>query len=285
MNGASMIHQQRVAKRLLLLVCLLVLNCAAQPLARLALLDHALSCQALPSFVTTDDQADKGTPASPQPNSCQLNGKWLSATTLLCLEQLFFAVALLIALLAPLWRYTPPLPPPRAVSLPNDDFTSPSVSGGNELSRAFSACCHSFCETTFMSTLFKASLLLGCLLWQSSGLIRAGSPAPRTITPRSGCKPTAAPLTIPASCSRWPSNPAGKPTGAARVKGHSAPDPVGSTGRRLPVALAHAAPLRGGRAQHPGLSATGALPLSLNYPAGQPPRAPCASPPAATSAS
>ncbi len=118
MNGASMIHQQRVAKRLLLLVCLLVLNCAAQPLARLALLDHALSCQAQPSFVTADDQADKGTPASPQPNSCQLNGKWLSATTLLCLEQLFFAVALLIALLAPLWRYTPPLPPPRAVSPP-----------------------------------------------------------------------------------------------------------------------------------------------------------------------
>ncbi|WP_324019981.1 hypothetical protein [Aeromonas hydrophila] len=113
-----MIHQQRVAKRLLLLVCLLVLNCVAQPLARLALLDHALSCQALPSFVTADDQADKGTPTSPQPSSCQLNGKWLSATTLLCLEQLFFAVALLIALLAPLWRYTPPLPPPRAVSPP-----------------------------------------------------------------------------------------------------------------------------------------------------------------------
>lgn len=117
-----MIHQQRVAKRLLLLVCLLVLNCAAQPLARLALLDHALSCQALPSFVTADDKADdkadKGTPASVQSSSCQLNGKWLSATTLLCLEQLFFAVALLIALLAPLWRYTPPLPPPRAVSPP-----------------------------------------------------------------------------------------------------------------------------------------------------------------------
>lgn len=115
MNGASMIHQQRVAKRLLLLVCLLVLNCAAQPLARLALLDHAISCQALPQFASADD---KGTPASLQPNSCQLNGKWLSAATLLCLEQLFFAVALLIALLAPLWRYTPPLPPPRAVSPP-----------------------------------------------------------------------------------------------------------------------------------------------------------------------
>ncbi|MFQ2258912.1 hypothetical protein [Aeromonas dhakensis] len=117
-----MIHQQRVAKRLLLLVCLLVLNCAAQPLARLALLDHAISCQALPQFASADDQADnqtdKAKPASPQPNSCQLNGKWLSATTLLCLEQLFFAVALLIALLAPLWRYTPPLPPPRAVSPP-----------------------------------------------------------------------------------------------------------------------------------------------------------------------
>ncbi len=117
MNGASMIHQQRVAKRLLLLVCLLVLNCAAQPLARLALLDHALSCQALP-VQSIDDEQNDGKPFSPQPTSCQLNGKWLSATTLLCIEQLFFAVALLIALLAPLWRYTPPLPPPRVISPP-----------------------------------------------------------------------------------------------------------------------------------------------------------------------
>ncbi|WP_421315751.1 hypothetical protein [Aeromonas veronii] len=112
-----MIHQQRVAKRLLLLVCLLVLNCAAQPLARLALLDHALSCQALP-VQSIDDEQNDGKPFSPQPTSCQLNGKWLSATTLLCIEQLFFAVALLIALLAPLWRYTPPLPPPRVISPP-----------------------------------------------------------------------------------------------------------------------------------------------------------------------
>ncbi|KAB0670743.1 hypothetical protein F3X86_11015 [Aeromonas veronii] len=112
-----MIHQQRVAKRLLLLVCLLVLNCAAQPLARLALLDHALSCQALPVPGSATDQED-AKPASPQPTSCQLNGKWLSAATLLCVEQLFFAVAVLIALLAPLWRYTPPLPPPRVISPP-----------------------------------------------------------------------------------------------------------------------------------------------------------------------
>ena len=117
MDGANMMLQQRVAKHLLLLVCLLVLNCAAQPLARLALLDHALSCQALPVPGSATDQED-AKPASPQPTSCQLNGKWLSAATLLCLEQLFFAVALLIALLAPLWRYTPPLPPPRAVSPP-----------------------------------------------------------------------------------------------------------------------------------------------------------------------
>ncbi|BBQ54783.1 hypothetical protein AjGTCBM29_02953 [Aeromonas jandaei] len=117
MNGASMIHQQRVAKRLLLLVCLLVLNCAAQPLARLALLDHALTCQALP-VQSIDDEQNDGKPFSPQPTSCQLNGKWLSAATLLCVEQLFFAVALLIALLAPLWRYTPPLPPPRVISPP-----------------------------------------------------------------------------------------------------------------------------------------------------------------------
>ncbi|HDO1384216.1 hypothetical protein ACK33Z_06565 [Aeromonas veronii] len=112
-----MMLQQRVAKHLLLLVCLLVLNCAAQPLARLALLDHALSCQALPVPGSATDQED-AKPASPQPTSCQLNGKWLSAATLLCVEQLFFAVALLIALLAPLWRYTPPLPPPRAISPP-----------------------------------------------------------------------------------------------------------------------------------------------------------------------
>ncbi|MGL6334645.1 hypothetical protein [Aeromonas jandaei] len=112
-----MIHQQRVAKRLLLLVCLLVLNCAAQPLARLALLDHALTCQALP-VQSIDDEQNDGNPVSPQPTSCQLNGKWLSAATLLCVEQLFFAVALLIALLAPLWRYTPPLPPPRVISPP-----------------------------------------------------------------------------------------------------------------------------------------------------------------------
>ncbi len=112
-----MILQQRVAKRLLLLVCLLVLNCAAQPLARLALLDHALSCQALPVPGSATDQED-AKPASPQPTSCQLNGKWLSAATLLCVEQLFLAVAVLIALLAPLWRYTPPLPPPRVISPP-----------------------------------------------------------------------------------------------------------------------------------------------------------------------
>ncbi|TNI78816.1 hypothetical protein CF116_15715 [Aeromonas veronii] len=112
-----MMLQQRVAKHLLLLVCLLVLNCAAQPLARLALLDHALSCQALPVPGSATDQED-AKPASPQPTGCQLNGKWLSAATLLCVEQLFFAVAVLIALLAPLWRYTPPLPPPRVISPP-----------------------------------------------------------------------------------------------------------------------------------------------------------------------
>ncbi|WP_447759628.1 hypothetical protein [Aeromonas veronii] len=112
-----MMLQQRVAKHLLLLVCLLVLNCAAQPLARLALLDHALSCQAQPVPGSATDQED-AKPASPQPTSCQLNGKWLSAATLLCVEQLFFAVAVLLALLAPLWRYTPPLPPPRVISPP-----------------------------------------------------------------------------------------------------------------------------------------------------------------------
>lgn len=110
-----MIQQQRVAKRLLLLVCLLLLNCAAQPLARLALLDQALGCQALPLDAGDQHGAES---ASPQPSSCQLNGKWLSAASLLCVEQLFFAVALVVALLAPLWRYTPPLPPPRVISPP-----------------------------------------------------------------------------------------------------------------------------------------------------------------------
>lgn len=118
MNGASMILQQRAATRLLLLVCLLVLNCAAQPLARLALLDHAVSCQTQPQFASADDQADKGTPASVQPNSCQLNGKWLSAASLLCVEQLFFAIAFVIALLVPLSRRAPALPPPINVSPP-----------------------------------------------------------------------------------------------------------------------------------------------------------------------
>ncbi|WP_421209335.1 hypothetical protein [Aeromonas sp. 602396] len=112
-----MMLQQLVAKHLLLLVCLLVLNCAAQPLVRLALLDQALSCQALPVPGSATDQED-AKPASPQLGSCQLNGKWLSAATLLCIEQLFFAVAVLIALLAPLWRYTPPLPPPIVISPP-----------------------------------------------------------------------------------------------------------------------------------------------------------------------
>lgn len=117
MNGASMILQQRAATRLLLLVCLLVLNCAAQPLARLALLDHALSCQALPVPGSATAQED-AKPASPQPTSCQLNGKWLSAASLLCVEQLFFAIAFVIALLVPLSRRAPALPPPINVSPP-----------------------------------------------------------------------------------------------------------------------------------------------------------------------
>ena len=112
-----MILQQRIAKHLLLLVCLLLLNCAAQPLARLALLDQALSCQALPVQNSTTDLGD-AKPASPQPGSCQLNGKWLSAASLLCVEQLFFAIAFVIALLVPLSRRAPALPPPINVSPP-----------------------------------------------------------------------------------------------------------------------------------------------------------------------
>lgn len=112
-----MILRQRVTTRLLLLVCILVLNCAAQPLARLAQLDQALSCQALPVPSAAADQED-AKPASPQPTSCQLNGKWLSAATLLCVEQIFFAIAFVIALLAPLSRRSPALPPPRNISPP-----------------------------------------------------------------------------------------------------------------------------------------------------------------------
>ncbi|ATL98439.1 MULTISPECIES: hypothetical protein [Aeromonas] len=112
-----MILRQRVATRLLLLVCILVLNCAAQPLARLAQLDQALSCQVqlLPS---SSADADDAQPATPQPSSCQLNGKWLSAASLLCVEQIFFAIAFVIALLAPLSRRSPALPPPRNISPP-----------------------------------------------------------------------------------------------------------------------------------------------------------------------
>ena len=112
-----MILRQRVATRLLLLVCILVLNCAAQPLARLAQLDQALSCQMqAPSSSSID--ADEGPSTTPQPSSCQLNGKWLSAASLLCAEQLFFAIAFVIALLAPLSRRAPALPPPINVSPP-----------------------------------------------------------------------------------------------------------------------------------------------------------------------
>lgn len=112
-----MILRQRVATRLLLLVCILVLNCAAQPLARLAQLDQALSCQVqlLPS---SSADADDAQPATPQPSSCQLNSKWLSAASLLCVEQIFFAIAFVIALLAPLSRRSPALPPPRNISPP-----------------------------------------------------------------------------------------------------------------------------------------------------------------------
>lgn len=112
-----MILRQRVATRLLLLVCILVLNCAAQPLARLAQLDQALSCQMLPLSLSSAD-ADEGQAATPQPSSCQLNGKWLSAANLLCAEQIFFAIAFVIALLAPLSRRAPALPPPINISPP-----------------------------------------------------------------------------------------------------------------------------------------------------------------------
>ena len=112
-----MILRQRVATRLLLLVCILVLNCAAQPLARLAQLDQALSCQMLPLSSSSAD-ADEGQAATPQPSSCQLNGKWLSAANLLCAEQIFFAIAFVIALLVPLSRRAPALPPPINVSPP-----------------------------------------------------------------------------------------------------------------------------------------------------------------------
>ncbi|MFM5148535.1 hypothetical protein [Aeromonas rivipollensis] len=112
-----MILRQRVATRLLLLVCILVFNCAAQPLARLAQLDQALSCQMLPLSSSSAD-ADEGQAATPQPSSCQLNGKWLSAANLLCAEQIFFAIAFVIALLLPLSRRAPALPPPINISPP-----------------------------------------------------------------------------------------------------------------------------------------------------------------------
>ena len=86
-------------------------------LARLAQLDQALSCQMLPLSSSSAD-ADEGQATTPQPSSCQLNGKWLSAASLLCVEQLFFAIAFVIALLVPLSRRAPALPPPINVSPP-----------------------------------------------------------------------------------------------------------------------------------------------------------------------
>ena len=86
-------------------------------LARLAQLDQALSCQMLPLSSSSAD-ADEGQASTPQPSSCQLNGKWLSAANLLCAEQIFFAIAFVIALLAPLSRRAPALPPPINISPP-----------------------------------------------------------------------------------------------------------------------------------------------------------------------
>ncbi|MFQ2070239.1 hypothetical protein ACK35S_14400 [Aeromonas veronii] len=115
-----MILRQRVATRLLLLVCILLLNCALQPLTRLAQLEIAAGCHMLtvPSSAIDVDVDEDGRAATPQPGSCQLNGKWLSAASVQCAEQLFFAIAFLIALLAPLSRCSPPLPPPRNISPP-----------------------------------------------------------------------------------------------------------------------------------------------------------------------
>ncbi|MFM5599649.1 hypothetical protein ACET7H_08305 [Aeromonas veronii] len=117
-----MILRQRVATRLLLLVSILLLNCALQPLTRLAQLEIAAGCHMLTvpsSAIDVDVDVDEdGRAATPQPGSCQLNGKWLSAASVQCAEQLFFAIAFLIALLAPLSRCSPPLPPPRNISPP-----------------------------------------------------------------------------------------------------------------------------------------------------------------------
>ncbi|WP_421251804.1 hypothetical protein [Aeromonas sp. 600724] len=113
-----MILRQRVATRLLLLVCILLLNCALQPLTRLAQLEIAAGCHMLTVPSSAIDVDEDGRAATPQPGSCQLNGKWLSAASVQCAEQLFFAIAFLIALLAPLSRCSPPLPPPRNISPP-----------------------------------------------------------------------------------------------------------------------------------------------------------------------
>ncbi|MGL5304049.1 MAG: hypothetical protein ACRC9M_10690 [Aeromonas sp.] len=133
-----MIAQQQVAKHLLLLVCLLVLNCVAQPLARLATLNHLLSTSLSSSHhaqlqplqrshlhsslqsaqSTTRDEVNSQADNHAHPTSCQLNGKWLTAATLLCVEPLFFAIALVIILLVPLLPGSPTLPPPRNISPP-----------------------------------------------------------------------------------------------------------------------------------------------------------------------
>lgn len=141
-DGPGMTQPQRTATRLLLLVCILLLNCAAQPLLKLAQLDQALSCQILASTNETGQSQE-----SPQPSSCELKGKWLIAAQLAASELVFFVVALLIAVLAPLWRYSPPCPRPGKAEHPNSDYTSSCACCANELSATLDGSQLIYCET------------------------------------------------------------------------------------------------------------------------------------------
>lgn len=91
-------HSPRVEKQLLLLACFLVFNGAVPPLARLMILDHALS--GAPTLAVKQSDSANVT-ASLQPNSCQLNGKGLSTASLLSFAQLLLGTVFLLLLWSP----------------------------------------------------------------------------------------------------------------------------------------------------------------------------------------
>ena len=114
MNGASMIHQ-RVATPPTLLVLPVGLNCAVQLLARW----HCSimpTRQAPPQFRASPMMSRTTASRSARSPPAASSSARLSAATLLQVEQLLLAVALLIAPAGTTLRYTPPLGPPLRLS-------------------------------------------------------------------------------------------------------------------------------------------------------------------------